>query len=689
MSKLSDFFIQKALALCEKYNVDVNIIQYDDERDAYLALVEAGIDQDDIINFFESAINLTFVDVREKPLCISAIKNDRLEELVKFVKVYPFEDGNMLKVAISNPEQMEYTENIMSATNYSFVFSFQFLIDEELDKINLDDDVERGLEHAEKSLTKINADRRRIILATGQDDIDEIIEHSDMFSDSYIPIAKIQNRELLMEYCENDTPDILLLGDNIGGKTPLTELLLRLHAVFPEMRIIYLCGDVDAKDNVKKMMLGSLASAGIYDLITKSDISILLLKNILDNPYTEIDVKEWLTYMKDSAIKKKSTITLYVPDTVETDNSVTIYPNLYTFTSSKGGVGKTFIIEQLAIAIATCGVQRTNGTKPRVGIIDLDFQGFGVSKFFNTLNEKENIFGAMEAVGRVIDDLGENKNPGVEIEREVNELIHKSFKQSSKYSNIRVLGGTDRLYHAGDKELINKYMLTYIVETVIDDFDVLLVDGNTDMDAKAIYPLYSLSNYTYFVLDMDWGTFHNNKRFLMYLEEEQLFIPTQSKFVLNKAIADDELYVGVKDIEAGIGATFSNIFPRIKSSVIFNMSSKSENVIQSQEKNLAEEKYYFLKMANDIYPILNFDILSANFDGKTTFKISKRAIKEAEKNKKKREEELSCGKDKKNEKKEKTSLTDGVKKFVDGFKFKKATDNDFEDNSKTDANADK
>ena len=229
MSKLSDFFIQKALALCEKYNVDVNIIQYDDERDAYLALVEAGIDQDDIINFFESAINLTFVDVREKPLCISAIKNDRLEELVKFVKVYPFEDGNMLKVAISNPEQMEYTENIMSATNYSFVFSFQFLIDEELDKINLDDDVERGLEHAEKSLTKINADRRRIILATGQDDIDEIIEHSDMFSDSYIPIAKIQNRELLMEYCENDTPDILLLGDNIGGKTPLTELLLRLH----------------------------------------------------------------------------------------------------------------------------------------------------------------------------------------------------------------------------------------------------------------------------------------------------------------------------------------------------------------------------------------------------------------------------------------------------------------------------
>ena len=674
MSRLSDFFVKNAMALCEKYDANVSIISCESERDAYLAMVEAGIDQDDIISFFESAINLTFVDVREKPVCIHAVKEGKLDELVNYVKVYPFEDGNMLKVAIANPEQMEYAENIMSATNYSYVFSFQFLIDEKLEEIDLQEDVERGLDHAEKSLTKVNSDRKRIILASGQDEIDEIIEQSDMFSDTYITIAKVQNRNLLYEYCENDTPDILLVGDNVGGNSSLTELLLRLHSSFPEMRNIYRCGEVDPKDNVKKMMLGSLASAGIYDLITKNDISIVLLKNILDVPYEEKDIKEWLEYMKDSAVKKKNNITIFVPDVVETDDSVTIYPNLFTFTSAKGGVGKSFIVEQVAVAIATCGVQRLNGAKPRVGIIDLDFQGFGTSKFFNILNDKENIFQAIEYAKKVVDDLGENMNPGIEIEREVNEIIHKSFKASPKYSNIRVLGGTDRLYHHGDKDILNKYILTYIVETVIDDFDVLIIDGNTDMDAKTIYPLYSLSNYTYYILDMDWNTFHNNKRFRMYLEEEELFIPTQSKFILNRAIADDDLFVGIKDVEAGLDIGFSNIIPFIKPGTLFNLASKSEDVIQAQDDTLTEAKYYFLKLANDLYPIINFDVISAQFEQKATFKISKKAIKEAEKNKKKREgikvEEEGDGK----KKKEKTSLSGSFKKVLDGFKFKKETD---------------
>ena len=137
MSKLGAFFVKNAIALCEKYKVDVNIASYESEVEAYKAMVDAGIDQDDIISYFENALSLTFVDVREKALCYSAIKKDKLADLVEHVRVFPFEDGNMLKVAISNLEQMEYTENIMEAQNYSYVFCFQFLIDEELAKVDL------------------------------------------------------------------------------------------------------------------------------------------------------------------------------------------------------------------------------------------------------------------------------------------------------------------------------------------------------------------------------------------------------------------------------------------------------------------------------------------------------------------------------------------------------------------------
>ena len=677
MSKLGAFFVKNAIALCEKYKVDVNIASYESEVEAYKAMVDAGIDQDDIISYFENALSLTFVDVREKALCYSAIKKDKLADLVEHVRVFPFEDGNMLKVAISNLEQMEYTENIMEAQNYSYVFCFQFLIDEELAKVDLAKE-EVGLDHAEKSLTKVITGRKTIILATGRDEIDSLINEADMFTAEYKVTNIIQDRNLLYEYCENDTPDILLLGENIGGAraSTLSEVIFKLHFAFPEMRIIYLCGEVDPKDETRRQQIGNFVAAGIYDIVTTDTLSITALKKLLDVPTEKDAMKEWLENIKDKDSKKNSNIEIILPKVDEETQNTAIYANLYTFTGAKGGVGKSFIVDQVAIAIATCGIKRSDGNKPRVGIIDLDFQGFTTSTYFKTLHEKENIFMVLDNLKRVIGPLGENLNPGIDVETEVHEIIKKCFKTTSKYSNIKVLGGTDRLYHAGDKDKINNYYLTYIVESMIDEFDILLVDGNTDMDASIIYPLYSMSNTTYYIIDMDWNTFHATKRFRMYLDEESFFIGEQSKFILNKATIDDELTVGIKDIENGLGIGFSNIFPLLNTSTMFNMACKSDNIIQSDDKKLDEIKYYFLKLANDLYPIVNWNLIDESFTNKATFKISKKALKDNAKNDKIKKEKMGI----KEEAKKKLSLTDAIKEFLDNFKFKKLEDID--DNKK-------
>ena len=52
LSKLGAFFVKNAIALCEKYKVDVNIASYESELEAYKAMVDAAIDQDDIISYF-------------------------------------------------------------------------------------------------------------------------------------------------------------------------------------------------------------------------------------------------------------------------------------------------------------------------------------------------------------------------------------------------------------------------------------------------------------------------------------------------------------------------------------------------------------------------------------------------------------------------------------------------------------
>lgn len=627
MSKLSSFFIKNAAAVCEKNGLMLNITGFDNEFDAYLSMVEAGIEQDEIISQFESAINLSFVDIREESLAESVVAPNRMADLVNSVRVFPFmSNSGSVKVAISNPEQMEYTENIMNTSNFSFVFSFQFLIDEKLSDIKVER-VETGLDYTEKSLTKISGDRKRIILASGEDAIDTLISESEMFTVDFLTTQVVQNRGYLEEYCLDDHPDILLIGDNIGGKGSLTEIMLRLHTSLPDMRIVYLCGEVDPKDVVKKMMLGSLAAAGIYDIIAKNDISVLLLQNILKNPYTEEDATEWLEYIKDSAVKKKNTISVFVPDVVETDESVTIYPNLYTFTSPKGGVGKSFLIEQLAVAIATSGIPNSKGSKPRVGIIDLDFEGFSISKFFNTIHEKDNIFAAIEESKKIVNDLGNADGVDTYTEKLVNENLHKLFRPTSKYPNIKILGGNDLMYHTGDRKILNNYVLTYIFETVIDDFDVLFVDANTDMDTSIIYPLFSMSANTYFVLDMDWNTFHNNKRFIMHLDNEELYIPTQTKFILNKAISSDLLPVSIADIEAGLGIEFSAIIPNIDPAIIFALNSKGGNMIQLDNK-MNEEKYYFMKLANEIYPIANFADMYKSFENKIKFKLTKRRAKD-------------------------------------------------------------
>ena len=162
----------------------------------------------------------------------------------------------------------------------------------------------------------------------------------------------------------------------------------------------------------------------------------------------------------------------------------------------------------------------------------------------------------------------------------------------------------------------------------------------------------------------------------MYLDEESFFIGEQSKFILNKATIDDELTVGIKDIENGLGIGFSNIFPLLNTSTMFNMACKSDNIIQSDDKKLDEIKYYFLKLANDLYPIVNWNLIDESFTNKATFKISKKALKDNAKNDKIKKEKMGI----KEEAKKKLSLTDAIKEFLDNFKFKKLEDID--DNKK-------
>jgi hypothetical protein len=112
---------------------------------------------------------------------------------------------------------------------------------------------------------------------------------------------------------------------------------------------------------------------------------------------------------------------------------------------------------------------------------------------------------------------------------------------------------------------------------------------------------------------------------------------------------------------------------------MFNFSCKSDNIIQHGGDELAEEKYYFLRLANEMYPIMNFDILSANFEGKTKIKISKEALKESEENKHKVDAKKGIFVDSKDSKKKMFDIKN-MFSFIKTKKQKKSNDDTNTDN---------
>ena len=124
-------------------------------------------------------------------------------------------------------------------------------------------------------------------------------------------------------------------------------------------------------------------------------------------------------------------IRITVPEEEETEDTLRLYENVYSFISPQGAVGKSTIVQNLAITLDKYAMPNIKGRKPRIAIIDLDFQGFSTSRFFDTINKENHIFTAIDAAAKAIDDLGEMKNLTKIEENEISS--NAIFSSSSLY----------------------------------------------------------------------------------------------------------------------------------------------------------------------------------------------------------------------------------------------------------------
>lgn len=616
------FFDEIISQIMNEFNLSIDTTGMNN-FDIFEACVNAGVDQGEIINKFETALNIPFVNIMEIDPDYSLIKKygmARFQEL----GVYPYSKNDVLHIAVSDSTQIDKLDAFFSENQeYIPEFCFDFLIAAKLQDVT--DEMETVTETVSgREVVEINANRQSIMLATGQDNIDTLIEESPVFRMNFYVLEKLHKRELILEKCEELNPDILLVGDNIGGKAPLIQILLQTKITNPNLRIIFLAGKVNPGDDVLQANLGLLASVGIYDILTDAEISISKLQHVFEHPQDEKDVEQFMARIKDSAGKKNTAeIVITVPDEIETEDTVRLYSNLYTFVSPSGGVGKSTIVQNLAVALDKHAMPKLNGKKPKIAVIDLDFQGFSTSRFFDTLNKDNHIFSAIDAAKKAIDELGTMRELSKLEEAEISETIHSAFVQSKKYKNVYVLGGDDKVYRKGQLNSLNSYLLTFIIELIVTDFDIILIDSYTRMEATTIYPLYHMSHYLYNILNVSFNAFNVNKRYLTFLEEREIYQSENNKFILNAMFDLSESYLSIKDIQNALGMDFDYIFPKVPDQLAFNMNCKGESFFESQEPEVGGFQAEILDLANDIMPLKNFDTLMTKTEAQSSKKFKK------------------------------------------------------------------
>lgn len=449
---------------------------------------------------------------------------------------------------------------------------------------------------------------KKIIVASGNSTIDESIHKFD----GYKVVATVEYKNELIEACNVHNPEILMLGEGLSGQESLMQIMLQLVKDFPNLRIVYLAGNVDLRDEHKVNSLGILVMAGVYDIIHERKISLQSLKNLLDNPKTAEQMNYLTKRVKDgsSKVKKDQLVEIEIPDE-DNGSEDDVYKNLFVFSSIKPGTGKSFLSTNIATAIATYGVETKDGRKPRVALIEADLQNLSVGTLLQIEDDKKHLKSVIDKVNTIINDSG-NLTASLKETEGVNEFIRSCFKPYYRSKNLEALVGSQLTF--SEIENVKPYHYIYLIDAIIDHYDIVIIDSNSSLTHVTTYPLLHMAKSCYYVLNLDFNNVRNNVRYKDILKE--MGISEKVRYVLNEDISEENEFQSIgHDLEELIFTAdhlddsdfkLEARIPTIPKTVFLNRLYEGTPVVLDDKKYTLKARYELLKVANQLWPIKNF-----------------------------------------------------------------------------------
>lgn len=450
----------------------------------------------------------------------------------------------------------------------------------------------------------IQGENQHLIMATGQPQVDKVAQY---FS-GFIVDKIVDYRKDLLDECTKYKPDILVVSDNIGGSEDLISLLINVKYAVPSIRIVYFTSELTPRDDVRRNLFSVLISMGVYDILFDNRFSVDILKHLLKHPKTINSVNKIL--LKNNSKKNqpvKKMIELVVSEDEVGSSSIHSMQNVYGFISSKGGTGKSFIASNVAVAIEKWGINNLQGRKPKVALIDGDFLGFGLTQLLKAEDKEKNLMAAIGHANSVVDAKKEGKisSDKAAVALAV-ESIKECFVPLKENKNIEFLGGGIGPISDEDYQKVNSYAIVFIIEAILKEYDIIIADITSDIELKLWYPLFVFSRELYSIIDADLLSVTNCLKQQKIISE---FIDKSTKlqYIYNKCLDGDEILFKPENIQELSGFVPIAKVPYISREKMINYAYEGKLIINEEEDDSELIRFEFLKLANRIWPIKDFD----------------------------------------------------------------------------------
>lgn len=335
-------------------------------------------------------------------------------------------------------------------------------------------------------------------------------------------VGEADSIEETFKKLEEKNADIILIGANVSANG--YKVSEEVTSEYPEVAVIII------EENFKKDTIHKALFAGA--------------KDVLVYPFTPAQLVDSI-YRSHELLKKKSVLHRENTSKVRKQSQL---GNVITIFSTKGGVGKTFIAINLAVAL-----QKESGK--RIVLVDLDLD-FGNAALALNIVPKFTISDVVDDINNIDQDLIESY------------LIQHE-------SGIRILPANAKPQIT---EFINAEHIQIILRTLQKSFDYIFID----MPARfyePVNPAFVIADDLFIVTTPEISTIRNVKSALITLNDLN-YPKSKIKVILNRY--DSKGLIKIKDVETTLN---QNIYGSINFDYKTAISSLNEG-ISVVEKNI-------------------------------------------------------------------------------------------------------